>query len=218
MKFSLHRKSCTSPYYLSFSPPILPKETHYFIRCDSSLGGLSALYSFSTSTRQLASCISTQNVGDKSPGPYTCAVPTDKTCHTPHPSLYTTRCHGHIEEHRDTCLQTHIHTLNITDIPHTRETWKIPHEAWLHTESIRLLKSPHKTPFLKMIDKIVNSYLTSVSKLEAVSHQKASQWGISQHICHPLPPPPQILLSLSMSRLLFNSIFTLFLCLLSSLS
>lgn len=45
-------------------------------------------------------------------------------------------------------------------------------------------------------------------KLEAASHQKAEGWSISQHTCHPLPPPPLILLAcptLSLSHFVYCS-------------
>lgn len=211
-RMSLFQKKSCSPTlgFICFSRPILK---HYFIHRDSSLCGLLARYTFSTQTRHLASCISTQKMLPAS----TQVPPRVLFQHTrhvmiPHPRCSTrttriigTHTHTRTPWQRPTDTYSHpphnrhsSHWRNLRDPPWgMTPCWKHPAVTASHT----------KLSLKKKIYKSDNQYLTSVFKLGAASHQKAEGWSISQHTCHPLPPPP--LIRFTLSRPLSFSLFSL---------
>lgn len=102
--------------------------------------------------------------------------------------------------------QTHIFTLIIAGIPHIGETCEIPHEAWLHTESIQLLQSLTRNCFLnKSIRLAIN-----ISPLSSELRRIKKQSNETSASTHPLPPPPLIPLTFSVLPSLFRELFALF--------
>lgn len=141
------KKRCTPTLGLStFSYQILPMETHYLIHCDSSLCGFLAPISFSVQTRHLASCISTQNVRGQHSAPSTCAVPTHKTCHDPHPQIHRQRqetpwhwpadTHSHPQHNRHSSGWRNMRDPPWGMTPH----WRHPADTASHTKDTTSFK------------------------------------------------------------------------------
>lgn len=177
-------------------------ETNYVIHCDSTLCGLLACYSISRPDTW-PQVSAPKMLAASSQVPPRVLLQHTKLVMTPihRYTLYTSM-------NRPWHTDTHSHTHHCRHSSHWRNMWDLPWGMTPHWKHPAVTVAHTKLNFLKQIDKIGNQYLTSV--VRAASHQKAVGWSFSQHTCHPLPPPPLILLTFTVLPSLFRELFALF--------